>query len=593
MTFRKTAPWALLAGAVVAGGCVSAQSTPGQIVVPEGGNLQRALDQAVPGDTVILTAGATYRGNFILRKKSGEGTITITTSATLPGDAERIDPVRHGALLARLVTPNVEAALRTENGAHSYTIRGIEFTADPKIYVYDMIKLGPLQPTKDEDLGYNFELDHVYVHGSPDEGGKRGVMMHSSSVLIKNSHIGGFFSKGQETYAIGCWSGRGPYYIWNNFLEASGIHILFGGQAPRIQGLTPENIEVFGNHFSRPETWRGVYAVKNFFEIKHGRNVAVRYNVFERNWASAQDGFGILFTVRTCEAGNYPWSVVENVDFSYNVVRDSEGGGVNILGQDYFRAPCAENGTGTVTTNGKEVLGAGTKFTEELKATDRFQIGSVFRIVAEVIDDQRLTLTQAFPEDVLEAATFKRYAALLGRVSDITVRNNLFEGIHDSKGVGGRLFQMTQGPKNVVFEYNTGFAGNTLISADGAATTGLVFRYNVVTHGRFGILGTGVGTGQGTISRYFPDGVFEGNVIHGTPASLVRLYPQSNFFPVTTAEVGFVDVAARNYQLSSASPFHGKAGNGRDPGADIVSLTKIFDLVTRGISVQNLATPLP
>lgn len=594
MTFRKIAPWAFFGGALVtAAGCASAQSAAEPIVVPAGGNLQRALDQVQPGGTVILTAGATFKGNFILRKKAGEGTIVISTGAPLPGDAERIDPSRHGELLARVVTPNAEAALRTENGAHSYTIRGIEFTADPKVYVFDMIKLGPLQPNNDEELGYNFELDHVYVHGSEDMGGKRGIMMHSSSVVIKNSHISGFFARGQETAAIGCWSGRGPYYIWNNFLEASGIHILFGGQAPRIQGLTPENIEVLGNYFSRPAAWRGVMAVKNFFEIKHGRNAVVRYNVFERNWPSAQDGFGILFTVRTCEGGNYPWAVVENVDFSYNIVRDSEGGGVNILGQDYFRSPCAANGAGTVTTNGKEVLGTGTKFTEELKATDRLQIGTAFRIVAEVIDDQRLTLTQAFPEDALEAVAFKHYAALLGQASNIAVRNNLFEGIHDSKGVGGRLFQVTQGPKNVTIEHNTGFAGNTLLSADGAPSAGLVFRHNVVTHGRFGILGSGVGTGMGTIARYFPDGVFEGNVIHGTPANLARLYPQGNFLPVTTDDVGFVDLAAKNYQLSSSSPFHGKAGEGRDPGADIVSLTKIFDLVTRGISVQNLAPPLP
>ena len=57
-------------------------------VVPAGADLQAAINQAQPGDTLLLTAGATYVGNFVLPAKSGASDITIRSSAlasTLPG----------------------------------------------------------------------------------------------------------------------------------------------------------------------------------------------------------------------------------------------------------------------------------------------------------------------------------------------------------------------------------------------------------------------------------------------------------------------------------------------------------------------------
>ena len=47
--------------------------------VPAGGNLQQALDAAQPGDVVLLAAGATFTGSFVLRKKTGDGFVTVQT----------------------------------------------------------------------------------------------------------------------------------------------------------------------------------------------------------------------------------------------------------------------------------------------------------------------------------------------------------------------------------------------------------------------------------------------------------------------------------------------------------------------------------
>src|SRR2546428_4013492 len=47
------------------------------ITVNAGGDLQAALNSALPGDTIVLQAGAIFTGNFILPTKSGTGWIYI------------------------------------------------------------------------------------------------------------------------------------------------------------------------------------------------------------------------------------------------------------------------------------------------------------------------------------------------------------------------------------------------------------------------------------------------------------------------------------------------------------------------------------
>src|SRR5436309_15655887 len=67
----------------------------GVIDVAPGGDLQAAIDQAQPGDTIRLAAGTTYTGSFVLPAKTGAGTIVIRTSApdtALPPEGTRMNP---------------------------------------------------------------------------------------------------------------------------------------------------------------------------------------------------------------------------------------------------------------------------------------------------------------------------------------------------------------------------------------------------------------------------------------------------------------------------------------------------------------------
>jgi len=63
------------------------------------GDLQSAIDQARPGDTIVLEAGAVYTGPFTLPVKSGNEFITIQTSrvADLP-EGVRVSPSQSALL---------------------------------------------------------------------------------------------------------------------------------------------------------------------------------------------------------------------------------------------------------------------------------------------------------------------------------------------------------------------------------------------------------------------------------------------------------------------------------------------------------------
>jgi hypothetical protein len=72
--------------------------------------------------------------------------------------------------------------------------------------------------------------------------------------------------------------------------------------------------------------------VKNLLELKSARNVVIDGNLFEQCWAAGQAGDAAVLTVRN-QDGGAPWSVVENVSFTRNVVQHV-GSGMSILGHD-------------------------------------------------------------------------------------------------------------------------------------------------------------------------------------------------------------------------------------------------------------------
>ena len=298
---------------------------PRTIHVPAGGDLQRALDEARPGDTITLEPGAAYRGNFVLRRKTSEGTITITSAdaGSLPPPGTRVRPA-DAPRLPKLITPNANPAVSAEAGARGYHLTGLEVSADAGVAVRELIALGSAEAISAADAPSEIVLDRLYIHGDAAAAAERGVALHSGATTIRDCWISEIKSATETAEAIGGGNGPGPYTVVNNTLEAAGVGLILGAIPARVAALVPADIVIGGNHFTRPPSWKtSAWQVRHLLAIHHARRVLVEGNVFEHNWTGADaEGFAIVLAVRT-HGGAVPWAAIEDVTLRYNVVRNS------------------------------------------------------------------------------------------------------------------------------------------------------------------------------------------------------------------------------------------------------------------------------
>jgi len=314
------------------------------INVAAGGNLQSALNTAKLGDTIVLQAGATFTGNFTLPAKTGSSYLVIRTSnmAGIPEEGTRAT-ASNAAAMPKILTPNNAGAILTAPGAHHYRFVGIEFGISAGVNANGgIVNLGD-GGSAQNSLGavpYDLVIDRCYIHGNQTGNVSRGVTLNSASTAIIDSYISNCHGVGFDTQAVCGWNGPGPFKIVNNYLEGAGENVMFGGADPKIANMVPSDIEFRRNQCSKPLSWcetepsyAGVHwSVKNLFELKNAQRVLVDGNIFEYVWGDAQVGFAIQLTTRN-QDGTAPWSVVQDVTFTNNIVRHAAGG-INFLGYD-------------------------------------------------------------------------------------------------------------------------------------------------------------------------------------------------------------------------------------------------------------------
>jgi hypothetical protein len=311
---------------------VSTNGSSSSIIIKAGDNLQAALNKARPGDTILLEAGATFTGPFILPAKPATNTnteadwITIRTAtpdSALPAVGVRVAPA-NSSLMPRIVSPgNNSPALSTEMNAHHYRLIGIEFApANAAAATREIIALGSSQDEVQNiktlpTVPHHLVIDRCYIHSLPSNNQVvRGISLNSASTDIINSFISEIHGTSTDSQAIFSWNGPGPYNIINNYLEGASENLAFGnGEGTH---LVARNVVVKRNYLAKPVAWRGKWGAKNLFEIKEAEHVWVEGNIFENSWADGQNGNAIVFTI-----GKGPGS---DITFVNNIIRHAGSG---------------------------------------------------------------------------------------------------------------------------------------------------------------------------------------------------------------------------------------------------------------------------
>jgi hypothetical protein len=300
------------------------------VTVAAGGDLQRALNAAQPGDVVVLAPGATFVGNFVLPAKprmTPGGWITVRSGGALPAEGTRVRPA-DAAAMPKILTPNAMPALATAAGTQGWRLVGLEIAATPRApMVYAIVSFGDVgdaQRTADQ-IPSRIVLDRSYVHGTAALDVRRCVALNSATSAVIDSHLADCHSRNSDSQAIVGWNGPGPYKIANNYLEGGHEVVMFGGGDPDVRGLVPSDIEIRRNHVTRPTSWNGVWPVKNLLEVKNGQRILAEGNVFENNWVSAQNGFAFVW-IATNQDGRCSWCVAQDITFRYNRVANTPHG---------------------------------------------------------------------------------------------------------------------------------------------------------------------------------------------------------------------------------------------------------------------------
>jgi len=437
---------------------------PGQVVdVREGDDLQKLIDRAKCGDILRIQAGATFRGSFRLPDKPCDDShwIILRTSAPdadLPPEGARITPCYAGVAslpgrpnfpcaVLRHVMAKIEfdgggdsGPILFSSGANHYRLIGLEITrAKPQFHMRHLIA-----PERPDATAHHLVFDRLWIHGTADDETKDGLHLSGTTyVAVVDSYFTDFHCiarRGSCTDAQAVSGGTGnapggPYKIENNFLEASGENIMFGGGGG---STTPADIEIRHNHFFKPMRWKpgqpdfagsysgDPYIVKNLFELKNAQRVLLEGNILENSWGGfSQAGFAILLLPAN-QGGKCPSCQVTDVTIRYNKI--SHVGGVFDIATSVSRK------TGAVSAGG-ERFSIHDLLIDDIES-EAYKGFGVFAVLASNTPPLRgihIDHVTAFPERSLISILSKT-----GKITDFTLTNSILRaGMREIVSAGG------------------------------------------------------------------------------------------------------------------------------------------------------------
>ena len=227
-------------------------------------SFQSALNSASPGDTIVLDAGVTYKGNFTLPVKLNPNNkwIYIVGSAlsSLPAPGTRVVPATDAANMPKLVSTGTTSVITIRPGANHYRLAGLEITTastqggSTAQNPYTTVLVNAMS-SAGNPLVDSITIDRCYIHASPTIDAREGFAMNASNVAIVDSYVSDIHQSVNDSQAVVAWDTPGPIKIVNNYLESTGENIMFGGAGGLNHPWVPSDIEIRGNYLFKPLSW--------------------------------------------------------------------------------------------------------------------------------------------------------------------------------------------------------------------------------------------------------------------------------------------------------------------------------------------------
>lgn len=570
--------------------------------------VQSAVNSATCGQIITVTAGSIL-STITLPAKGCDSAHWITIESTgvsngsFPAYGSRMTPCWSNVasltgrpsypcsspamLTFQMVAPASSSAILSTNADH-YRIVGAEITrpTTAHIIIYSLVDLSAAGTQTnhiifDRDWFHGVNATNFPQNSTTDTSTTRAVYLgQSNHIAIVNSYISDIYDNGStasngntDAQCVGGGvgniqlSGWGVYKFVNNHCEGASEGIILGGgggPAPTPSGCTlgstctldvPTDIEVRQNYFFRPNYWNGNTTTintagfpnaKNGFEFKTGARILAEGNVFENCWYNSQPycyGFDMAPKNQSNGAGSPQClsCLVQDFTARYQYVYNYPDPGIAIYST-------MDAGCGSCTTLGRRASVHDNLFGDSLN------VGSLNGNGFDCIE----------------------FLSSAGPMTNISiVHNTCINAVRSMMIFGGQAGLGT------------------------GAFAGFVFQNNLVAAGNYGVLSSDV---LGCPNNNTPDNfyVFLNNcagsswtadhnamfnwVTANLGATLGNLWPTDgkgagNFFYVGTSGPQFASYGTGNsnftpgnYQLLTASPLHNAGSDGKDIGADIVTL---------------------
>lgn len=466
--------------------------------VLSGANLQAAINAAAAGDCLDLAPGARWQGNFRLPTRtcsSATQWITITTKGAQDIPGMRMTPaVAQAGRYAQLVSASNQFALGTTDPTECWQIQHLEIVRDPAYtgLSYHLFVIGFSASDGNTSLATNpskIIVRRNWIHGQPTTDLVRCIAVNGRDIAIVDNWIDDCHAGGFDSQAVEGWNGAGPILIENNFLAGAGENVMFGGAGPANSTLRPCDITMRRNHVYKDPAWKGVWSIKNIFELKNACRLLVDANVFENSWPASQIGHAIVIKSSTGGASDTVRQGSTDLTFTNNRVMNSALG-FNVQAKDCTAQACILYPVARVVVQNNLLTGIGTS--------------------NGIVGSGWLMPTYGGPQDVL-------------------YRNNTFVGNTPGKGISIYMSGGAQAEWNSIRWNRNILAGQTdyAIGADCAQPTHMP------------ALDCIIGAGKWTFSE---------NVVSGVLQTYWSKNPPNNTYKVTQAEIGLTsDFRAPNF----------------------------------------------